>query len=159
MHHDPYLSPASLLISPPSAGPNGFESFPPTYIIYGEAERISNSILTLWSRLELARQAEALQGQRQGIKDRITGYDDAVHDFMIFPWMRVEADKAYEDLNVWLNELFSAPMSDSPSATIPAAIKMSREGSNDTAADSASASGDEGTLVDWTDIVWEDKTA
>lgn len=157
MHHDPYLSPASLLIAPSPSGPTSFERFPPTYIIYGEAERISNSIQTLWSRLKIARKSEALRGATQPVQDCITGYDGAVHDFMIFPWMDVEASQAYEDLNVWLKELISMDGAAGLLANTSTAVRMAREPSADSSTDFGSGSGDDETLVDWAEVIRERK--
>lgn len=153
MHHDPYLSPASLLISPSPSGPTSLEGFPPTYIIYGEAERISNSIQTLWSRLKLARKSEALRGKAQPVRDRITGYDGAVHDFMIFPWMDVEASQAYDDLNVWLKEIIFTKNIAGLAAGPATDSRMMREASADSSTEVGSGSGDDETLVDWSEFI------
>jgi acetyl esterase/lipase len=52
MHTSAYLSPASLLIPAVEGGPDSFENFPPTFIVYGGAERLAKSIEILWSRLQ-----------------------------------------------------------------------------------------------------------
>lgn len=102
MHTSSYLSPASLLIPPAVTGPDSFEHFAPTYIVYGGAERLSSSIKILWSRLELARKSSP-----PAIPDRLIEGPDCVHDFMIFPWQAKEATVIYQDLDGWLRELLS----------------------------------------------------
>lgn len=109
MHTSAYLSPASLLIAPQATGPDSFAGFPPTYVAYGGAERLSRSIRIFWSRLQLARQA--------GSMDRLVEGPDAVHDFCIFPWMAKEAGDVYEDLDVWLRELLSTEDEPTPEET------------------------------------------
>jgi hypothetical protein len=107
MHTSPYLSPAGLLVPPEATGPNSLEKFPPTYIIYGGAERLARSIEVFWSRLRLARKVEAVMGRREIIGDRIVECPNAVHDFLIFPWMAEEAGETYQGLDLWLRELLA----------------------------------------------------
>lgn len=96
MHTSSYLSPASHLVP---ADAESFKGFPPTYVLYGGAERIAKSIKLFWKRLQLGRKESM---------DRLVEGRDAPHDFMIFPWMHAEATKVYEDLDVWLRELLAA---------------------------------------------------
>ena len=98
MHTSPYLSPASFLIPTDTTGRASFEDFPPTCIIYGGAERLGRSIQTLWQRLQLARKAQS----QVEVGDSLLMADDAVHDFVIFPWQAKQAEGAYEHLNRWL---------------------------------------------------------
>ncbi|WWC95028.1 hypothetical protein V866_001880 [Kwoniella sp. B9012] len=104
MHTSPYISPASLLLPEASQGENSFEKFPATYIVYGGAERLSTNIQLLWSRIRLSREFEPI------VPDRLFVSPDAIHDFMIFPWMAEEASEVYEDLDGWLRELISADL-------------------------------------------------
>ncbi|WRT70092.1 uncharacterized protein IL334_007086 [Kwoniella shivajii] len=102
MHTSPYLSPSSLLLPSDASGPDSFKGFPPTYIVYGGAERLSRSIVLLWDRIQLSRQGDA-----HVVSDRLFVSPDAVHDFLIFAWMAVEASTVYEDLDEWLRLLLS----------------------------------------------------
>ena len=108
MHTSTYLSPASLLIPPVAAGRDSFEGFPPTYVVFGGAERLARSIGFFWSRLQLARKAELVSGKRPLMEDRIIEGPDAVHDFMIFPWQSEETATVYEDLDAWLRDLLAS---------------------------------------------------
>ena len=108
MHTSTYLSPASLLIPPAATGRESFEGFPPTYVIYGGAERLARSIGFFWSRLQLARKAELVLGKRPPIEDRLIEGPDAVHDFMIFPWQSEESAVVYEGLDAWLRDLLAS---------------------------------------------------
>ncbi|KAK8853339.1 hypothetical protein IAR55_004043 [Kwoniella newhampshirensis] len=105
IHTSCYLSPASKLLPSSPHGADSFEHFPPTYIVYGDAERLVTSIQILWSRLELSRQCE-----KATVPDRLFVGRDAVHDFTIFPWMAEEAALVYEDLDTWLRELLAADL-------------------------------------------------
>ncbi|WWD19768.1 hypothetical protein CI109_104232 [Kwoniella shandongensis] len=105
IHTSSYLSPASKLLPAKPNGPDSFEHFPPTYIVYGDAERLVTSIKILWDRIQLSRQDE-----KTVVPDRLFCGPDAVHDFMIFPWMAQEAAMVYEDLDVWLRELLAADL-------------------------------------------------
>jgi acetyl esterase/lipase len=97
MHTSPYLSPASLLIPSVASGPNSFERFPPTFVVYGEAERLAKEIRLFWTRLRLAREDS----------DLLIMGPDSVHDFMIFPWFSVEAAAVYQKLDDWLRGLLA----------------------------------------------------
>ncbi|WWC91851.1 uncharacterized protein L201_006798 [Kwoniella dendrophila CBS 6074] len=105
MHTSQYISPASLLIPAKTNGKESFENFPPTYIVYGGAERLSTNIQLLWDRIQLGR-------QKQMVPDRLFVSPDGVHDFMIFPWMAEEASAVYEDLDVWLRDLLAAELTE-----------------------------------------------
>jgi hypothetical protein len=94
MHTSEYLSPASLLLPETSL----FDNFPPTFIVYGGAERLSNSILVLWDRLQASRSAN----------DYLLEMPDAVHDFMIFPWQAEETAAVYQKLDEWLRDVLAA---------------------------------------------------
>jgi acetyl esterase/lipase len=107
MHTSSYLSPASLLLPAAATGKDSLENFPPTFIVYGGAERLAKSIEILWDRLQLARK------DPQGIEDKFVEGVDCVHDFMIFPWQAEEAGIVYEKLDIWLRELLaSEPISE-----------------------------------------------
>jgi hypothetical protein len=93
MHTSEYLSPASLLLPDTSL----FDDFPPMFIVYGGAERLSNAILVMWDRLQASRRAN----------DCLMEMPDAVHDFMIFPWQAEEAAIVYERLDEWLREVLA----------------------------------------------------
>jgi acetyl esterase/lipase len=108
MHTSPYLSPASLLLPPEAVSAGLFRTFPPTYVVFGSAERLASSIDIFWSRLGLSRKIDELNGHPpRAISDAIIAGKDAPHDFMIFPWMDDEAAKIYEDLDTWLRQLLS----------------------------------------------------
>ncbi|WVR09572.1 hypothetical protein IAU60_006641 [Kwoniella sp. DSM 27419] len=104
MHTSSYLSPASLLLSSDATGRNSFERFPPTYVVYGDAERLSTSIQLLWDRIQLSR----TRTEQALVPDRLLVSPDSVHDFAIFPWMAEEASMMYEDLDGWLRDLLAA---------------------------------------------------
>ncbi|WVQ94843.1 hypothetical protein IAU59_001926 [Kwoniella sp. CBS 9459] len=110
MHTSSYLSPASHLLPSHSSGLDSFERFPPTYIVYGDAERLSTSIELLWQRIQLSSRAAQSSSSSVVVQDRLLVMPDSVHDFAIFPWMAEEASKTYEDLDIWLRELLSAEM-------------------------------------------------
>lgn len=93
MHTSEYLSPASLLL--PDHGL--FDGFPPTFTVYGGAERLAKSIELFWERLRSSRTA----------KDVLIEMPDAVHDFMIFPWQAEEAAIVYEKLDEWLRDVLA----------------------------------------------------
>ncbi|WWC72152.1 uncharacterized protein I206_106112 [Kwoniella pini CBS 10737] len=101
MHTSPYISPASLLITDDKS----FIGLPPTYIVYGGAERLSINIQLLWNNIQKCRQSKGLL-----VPDRLFVSPDGVHDFMIFPWMAEEASEVYEDLDVWLRNLLAADL-------------------------------------------------
>ncbi|WVF67244.1 hypothetical protein IAT40_001992 [Kwoniella sp. CBS 6097] len=107
MHTSSYLSPASHLIPSKPTGPDSFERFPPTYIVYGDAERLSTSIEILWDRIQLSRKASKVPAI---VQDKLLVSPDSVHDFVIFPWMAEETSRVYEDMDGWLRELLSAEM-------------------------------------------------
>lgn len=113
MHTSMYLSPASLLIPTAATGPDSFEGFPPTYVVYGGAERLARSIGFFWSRLQVARKAESMH-KLPVTEDRLVEGPDSVHDFMIFPWQSEEAAVVYADLDGWLRDLLASE--DEPSA-------------------------------------------
>ena len=106
MHNNHYLSPASLLLPTAATGPDSFEGFPPTYVVYGGAERLARSIGFFWDRLHLARKAEAIK-KPASVPDRLVEGPDSVHDFMIFSWQSEEAAVVYEDLDGWLRDLLA----------------------------------------------------
>lgn len=99
MFNSSYISPGSLMLPTVAQGKDSFERFPPTIVIHGEAECLAGSINTMWQRLRAARVTE------QSLRDRLVCMPDATHDFMIFPWMRKEADQAYDELALWLSRL------------------------------------------------------
>ena len=103
LYESPYLSPASHLISSSTTGATSLADFPPTCIIYGGAERLSQSINQLWSRLQLARMPDTA-GQAG---DMLFEGKDCVHDFMIFPWQEKGAAIAHAQLDEWFGTLFS----------------------------------------------------
>lgn len=102
-HHDPYLSPSSLFITPEATGPKSMESFPSTFLVYGDAEVLSLPIVDLWKRLELSRQS-ANPGQ---FDDELIAMPDSVHDFVIFPWQAEEASIVYSKLDEWLRTVLA----------------------------------------------------
>lgn len=115
----PYLSPAGLML--PERRENGFHGFPPTFIVYGRAERLENEIRELYRRIKRSRshrrrcQDGAVssegegwkRGKRRTTRDRLLAVKEAVHDFMIFPWFNYETSAAYEEIDDWLRHLFS----------------------------------------------------
>ncbi|OXH26602.1 endoplasmic reticulum protein [Cryptococcus neoformans] len=118
LYSSPYLSPASSTVSATSI----FNNFPPTYIVYGGAERLAKSTETLYSRIQLARRA----ADKVHVPDRLFASPDAVHDFMIFPWMAREASQVYEDLDKWLRGLLTTDIC-SPEAASKDSLKQSKE--------------------------------
>jgi hypothetical protein len=104
MHTSSYLSPASLLIPAQATGPDSLASFPPTFVVYGGAERLAISIKIFWARLKLARKLESPSSQ----PDLIIEGPDSPHDFMIFPWMAEESAVIYEKLDEWLRDLLAS---------------------------------------------------
>ncbi|KIR34246.1 endoplasmic reticulum protein [Cryptococcus deuterogattii MMRL2647] len=120
LYSSPYLSPASSTISTTSL----FNNFPPTYIVCGGAERLARSTISLYSRIQLARSAVG----KALVPDRLFVCPDAVHDFMIFPWMEEEASEVYEDLDTWLRELLTTDI-----YSLAAASKESSEQPKQTA--------------------------
>ncbi|KAK6909261.1 hypothetical protein I203_103278 [Kwoniella mangroviensis CBS 8507] len=119
MHTSPYISPASLLLPESSHGENSFEKFPATYIVYGGAERLSTNIQLLWSRIQLSRKIES-----PIVPDRLFVSPDAIHDFMIFPWMAEEASEVYEDLDGWLRELLSADLPEEDEQSVVESLEL-----------------------------------
>jgi acetyl esterase/lipase len=99
MHTSPYISPASLLLPATHTGPASFQGFPPVFLVYGAAEKLSREIKTLWSRLGLARSTTDRK------RDKLVEAEDAVHDFMIFPWMDKQARSTYDELQDWVSRL------------------------------------------------------
>jgi hypothetical protein len=91
MHEDEYLSPASRLIRPTTGS---FANFPPTFVVYGGAERLGMEIRELFSRIRLSRE--------EHVPDHLLVSHDAVHDFTIFPWFATEAGAVYEEMDEWL---------------------------------------------------------
>lgn len=79
-------------------------SFPPTFVVYGGAERLAISIKIFWARLQLARKLE--KGSCQ--PDQLVEGPDSPHDFMIFPWMAEESAVIYTKLDEWLRELLAS---------------------------------------------------
>jgi hypothetical protein len=96
MHTSSYLSPGGLLL-PETDGL--FDRFPPTFVVYGGAERLSTSIAIFWDRLN-----------RPG--DKLVEGADCVHDFLIFPWQEEEAAGVYSQLDEWLREILSEDAED-----------------------------------------------
>jgi acetyl esterase/lipase len=107
MHQSAYISPASLLIPPTATGPASFDKFPPVFITMGGAERLGLEIAELYARVRLARGEKDVD-----IRDELVVSEDAVHDFLIFPWFAAEAAAAYEQLDEWLRTLLSEEDSD-----------------------------------------------
>lgn len=103
MHTSSYLSPASLLIPPQATGPDSLSNFPPTFVVYGGAERLAISIKIFWARLQLARKLETSTQP-----DLLIEGPDSPHDFMIFPWMAEESAVIYEKLDEWLRDLLAS---------------------------------------------------
>jgi hypothetical protein len=104
MHTSSYLSPASLLVPAQATGPDSLADFPPTFVVYGGAERLAISIKIFWARLQLARKLESPSSQ----PDYLIEGPDSPHDFMIFPWMAEESAVIYEKLDGWLRELLAS---------------------------------------------------
>lgn len=104
IHRDVYLSPASRLITPTASM---FLDFPPMFITYGEAERITLEITDLYRRVQLARKVAT-----PPVKDVLYKAPDSVHDFMIFPWFADESAVVLERLDEWLRELLGRDDSD-----------------------------------------------
>jgi len=103
MHTSSYLSPASLLIPAQATGSDSLASFPPTFVVYGGAERLAISIKIFWARLQLARKLE-----NPSQPDHLIEGPDSPHDFMIFPWMAQESAVIYEALDTWLRDLLAS---------------------------------------------------
>lgn len=170
MHQSAYLSPGGLLVEGEGArhGPvdgkeaayaDGSEStqgmftdYPPTFVVYGGAERLGPSIRLFYDRLcrdstqsdsspPVENESECdstpagiadisiaeplgfksssslpcidCNGDRRAYSPpdhphRILVGPDAVHDFLIFPWMGAEAAVVYKELDVWLRQLLGS---------------------------------------------------
>lgn len=104
MHTSSYLSPASLLIPAQATGPDSMAGFPPTFVVYGGAERLAVSIKILFARLQLARKLE----KNASLPDCLIEGPDSPHDFMIFPWMAEESATIYSRLDEWLRDLLAS---------------------------------------------------
>ncbi|ORX39406.1 Alpha/Beta hydrolase protein [Kockovaella imperatae] len=104
VHKSSYLSPASYLIPSTASGPDSMADFPPTCIVYGGAERLSLSILKLWTRFTLAR-----QGAHSADQDLLIEGKDCVHDFLMFPWQYNAGQEAREQMEGWLERLVQRP--------------------------------------------------
>ncbi|WWC64742.1 uncharacterized protein I303_107353 [Kwoniella dejecticola CBS 10117] len=116
MHTSPYLSPASLLIS----DADSFRDFPPTYLVYGGAERLSTNIQLLWDDIQDCRHRQDFCA----IPDRLFVSPDGVHDFMIFPWMAEEASEVYEDLDVWLRKLLATALPEEDEEVVAESLEV-----------------------------------
>lgn len=116
MHESVYLSPASRLIPASRTGPNSFESFPPCFVVQGDAERLSLEITELFHRIKLARDDK---------RDTLVTGPHAVHDFVIFPWFAEEAAAVYERLDEWLRDLLSEDDSSDDDMTIQLDAELS----------------------------------
>lgn len=102
IHEDVYLAPASRLIKPATRGPQSFERFPPTFVVYGGAERISREIIELYTRLQTAR---AVDPTPRDAPDVLHCEPEGIHDFTIFPHFAEEATEAFAHVNEWLRVL------------------------------------------------------
>jgi hypothetical protein len=87
-----------------ATGPDSLAKFPPTFVVYGGAERLAISIKIFWARLQLSRKLEKNISQQ----DRLVEGPDSPHDFMIFPWMAEESAVVYEQLDEWLRDLLAS---------------------------------------------------
>lgn len=107
IHTDVYLSPASRLIKPAAVGSQSFSGFPPTFVVYGGAERISLEIEELYTRLQLARKAATSHQARHGIHCAPHG----IHDFVVFPGFEDEAKESFTRMDEWILSvlMFSSP--------------------------------------------------
>jgi hypothetical protein len=79
------------------------ESFPSTFLVYGDAEVLSLPIVDLWKRLELSRQS----ANPAQFDDELIAMPDSVHDFVIFPWQAEEASIVYSKLDEWLRTVLA----------------------------------------------------
>jgi len=105
---NPYISPASLALKPERLE-GLFKGFPRTYIVAGGAERILDEIRTLRDRmfkdLNWERPAEV---EDEGEKMDWVTYDevdDAVHDFLMFPWLQPEVNDTFRRISQWVANL------------------------------------------------------
>lgn len=121
MHTSSYLSPASLLIPAQATGPDSLAGFPPTFIVYGGAERLAISIKIFWARLQLSRKFEHAVPAQQA--DLLIEGPDSPHDFMIFPWMAEESATIYSKLDEWLRELLASDYELEPTPASPEEAK------------------------------------
>ncbi|KAG8936835.1 hypothetical protein FRC02_010697 [Tulasnella sp. 418] len=110
---NPYISPSSLHLSEERL--NGlFKGFPRTYVLAGGAERILDEIRTLRDRLQkdlmpLSSGSHA-KGEVAPYEEEIPWVtydevDDALHDFLMFPWHQPEVDHTLQRINIWMQGL------------------------------------------------------
>ena len=90
---DPYISPASQL-----GAIGSFEGFPPTFIHYGDAERLQKEIEVL---------AKAMP--RDGVETEVECTVDGVHDLlMVRFWNEDVRSRIYDRITIWLKGLKSS---------------------------------------------------
>jgi acetyl esterase/lipase len=86
--NNPYISPASLHLLPEEIS---FEGFPKTFISAGGAEVLRDQIRTLKERME----------RDMGVRVKYEETEDAVHDFLIFPWLQPQREELLGRIREW----------------------------------------------------------
>ena len=84
-----YVSPASLCLQDEQVS---FDSFPPTFLVSGDAEMLLDQIRTLERRM------------RTSLGDNLVYYEanDAVHDYTIFNWHEPQRTDTMIEITKWL---------------------------------------------------------
>jgi len=93
LNGNPYISPASKLLSQELTSSGLFAGFPPTLVIAGGAELLLDPIVTLVAQL------------KKDIGDKNVQYlecTDAFHDFLMFPFAKPERVWALIEIADWL---------------------------------------------------------
>jgi len=89
-----YINPSSLDLDP-SIAATMFDNFPPTYIVYGDAEVLVDEIRTLYERM-------ANNIGDRAVKDEVP---DAIHDFTVLEFWEPEYSNSHKRIAAWLSSL------------------------------------------------------
>ncbi|QRW08139.1 alpha/beta hydrolase family protein [Ceratobasidium sp. AG-Ba] len=90
-----YINPSSLDLDPEFVA-KMFTGFPPTYIVYGDAEVLVDEIRTLYDRMVSS------MGSEKVVKDEVA---DAIHEFTAFDFWEPDYSKAHKRIAAWLSSL------------------------------------------------------
>ncbi|KAG9102552.1 hypothetical protein FRC06_001786 [Ceratobasidium sp. 370] len=89
-----YINPSSLDLDPGYVA-TMFDNFPPTYIVYGDAEVLVDEIRTLHERM-------ANNIGDKAVKDEVP---DAIHDFPVLDFWEPDYSKSHKRIAAWLASL------------------------------------------------------